>query len=160
MSFDPNQNMPPMGHVPPKKSGSLKWILGGLGCFGVLALCCFGGIAYFGYMGLEIVNSNPGYLEARANIEASASVGEAVGNPVTVGSYTGVQSNQGAAGSMSISYDVPVSGPNGSGMAKITVSGTPMTEDWKVDSLTVTVDGKEVPLEGGGLDINIEGEGE
>jgi len=151
--------MPPMGHVPPKKSGgALKWILGGLGCFGILAVCCFGGVAYLGMMGLEVVNSNPAYLEARAEIEGSAAVGEAVGNPVSVGTYTGVQSNQGDAGRMSIDYDVPVTGPNGSGMAKISVSGKPMTEDWSVDSLTVTVDGKDIPLDGGGLDINIEGE--
>lgn len=154
MSFDPNQNAP-MGHAPPKKSGALKWILGGLGCFGLLGLLCFGGFGYIAYQGVQMINDNPGYLEARAQIESSDAVGAAVGNPVEVGTYTGVQSNQ-QGERVTITYDVPVSGPNGSGSAKIAVNGKPFSEDWKVESVDVTVDGKSIPLGGGGLDINID----
>ncbi|QEG21400.1 Coa1/Tim21 domain-containing protein [Mariniblastus fucicola] len=145
-----------MGHVPPKKSGgALKWILAGVGCFGLLGLCCFGGFAFLGYQGLKVINNNPAYLEARAQIESSASVGDAVGDPVTVGSYTGVQSNQNGE-RMTITYDVPVSGPNGSGTAKISVNGKPMTEDWTIESLDITVGGESIPIDGGGLEVNIE----
>lgn len=157
MSFDPNQTAP-VGHATtPKKSGALKWILGGVGCFGLLGLLCLGGVGYMGYLGLQVINSNAGYLEARATIESSAAVGEATGNPVEVGSYTNVANQQGAGGEMSISYDVPVSGPNGTGSAHIEVSGVPYSEDWTVDVLEVEVNGQKV-LDGGGLDINIEGE--
>ena len=70
MSFDPNQNAP-LGHAPPKKSGALKWILGGLGCFGLISILCLGGIGYIGYQGVQMVTTNPAYLEARATLELS-----------------------------------------------------------------------------------------
>jgi len=127
MSFDPNQNQPPMGHVPPKKSGALKWILGGIGCFGL------------------------------ATLESSEAIGDAVGNPVTVGQPTGLNQSQNGQ-RVTVVYDVPFSGPNGSGMAKIEVEGQLMTEDWNLESLSAEVDGKDIPLGGGGLDVNIEGE--
>lgn len=158
MSFDPNQNQPPMGHVPPKKSGgALKWILGGLGCFGLITALCLGGFGYMGYRAYQDMTGNTAYLDARATIESSEAIGEAVGNPVTVGQPTGLnQSQQGQR--ITIVYDVPFSGPNGSGMAEIKVEGQLMTEDWNLESISAEVDGKDIPLDGGGLDVNIEGE--
>ena len=160
MSFDPNQNTPPMGHVPPKKSGgALKWILGGLGCFGLLALCCFGGLAYIGYQGVQMVTGNPGYLEARATLESSDALGEAVGNPVTVGEPQGEIKPTPNGDRIGFEYTVPVSGPNGSGTATFKVDGKPFTDDWSVESMSVEVNGEEVQLEGGGFGgVNIEGE--
>ena len=147
--------MPPMGHVPPKKSGALKWILGGLGCFGVLALCCFGGIAYFGYASVQMVTNNPAYLEGRASLENSEPLGELLGNPITVGDPTNIQTNP-KGERVGMTYEVSLSGPNGTGSATITVDGKPFSDDWNLESLTAEVNGENVPLDGGGLDINIE----
>ncbi len=147
-----------MGHVPPKKKGgALKWILGGLGCFGLLALCCFGGLAYFGYQGVKMVTSNPAYLEARATLESSEALGNAVGNPITLGEPTNVQTRQNGE-RMGMTYELPVSGPNGSGSASISVEGKPFSDDWTLESLSVNVGGEDIPLNGSGIDVNIEGE--
>ena len=159
MSFDPNQNTPPMGHVPPKKSsGALKWILGGIGCFGLLTVLCIGGFAYVTYVSYQNMTTNSAYLEARITLENSEELAEAVGEPVTVGSFTGF--NQGQNGQLvTVVYDVPVSGPDGSGVAKIEVEGSPFSKDWELKSLSAEVDGEDIPLDGsGGLEINIEGE--
>ena len=159
MSFDPNENMPPMGHVPPKKSGgSLKWILGGLGCFGLLAICCIGGLAFLGYQGVQMVTSNPGYLEARATLESSDALGEVLGNPVTVGEPQGEIKPISKGERIGFGYTVPVSGPNGSGTATFEVEGKPFSEDWTVESMSVQVNGEEVQLEGSGIEVDIEGE--
>lgn len=158
MSFDPNQNQPPMGHVPPKKSGALKWILGGIGCFGLITVLCLGGVGYMSYRAYQDLTGNSAYLEARATIESSAEIGEAVGNPVTVGEPTGPPQPIQNGERVTIVYDVPFSGPKGSGMAEIKVEGQLMTDDWNLQSLSAEVDGKEIPLGGGGLDVNIEGE--
>ena len=156
MSFDPKDNMPAMGSVPPKKSGALKWILGGLGCIGLLIALCIGGSVYMTYRGVQMVTSNPAYLEARATLESSEALGNAVGNPVTVGEPVNIQTTQGER--IGFTYQVPVSGPNGSGTAEISVNGKPFSEDWKLESLKVTVDGEEVPLDGSSIEPMIEGE--
>ena len=160
MSTDPHQNAP-VGHAAPaKKSGALKWILGGLGCFGLLGLLCFGGVAYMGYQGVQMVTGNAAYLEARATLESSASLGDTFGNPITVGEPTDIQTNQQGSDAMELVYQIPVSGPNGSGTAEVQVQGKPFAPgEWTLESLTVVdADGNAVPLDGGGLEVNIEGE--
>jgi hypothetical protein len=54
--FDPNQPPPPNAYAPgplapPPRRGSrvLLWVFGGIGCLGVLALLCCGGLGYFGF---------------------------------------------------------------------------------------------------------------
>ena len=160
MSFDPNQNTPPMGHVPPKKKGgALKWILGGLGCFGLLGLLCFGGMGYFGYSAFKQMTNNPAFLEGRATLESSPALGEVLGNPVTVGEFNPEGFRQTQQGErVTIEYDVDLSGPDGAGTATIVVKGQLFTEDWNVESITATVNGEDVPLDGNGIDVNIEGE--
>jgi len=156
MSFDPNQNQPPMGHVPPKKSGgALKWILGGLGCFGLIGALCIGGVVYMGYQGVQMVTNNPAYIEARAQLESSEALGDAVGNPVTVGQPDQEIKTVPNGERIGFEYKVPVSGPNGSGTATIKVDGKPFSaDDWNLESLTVEVNGEDVPIQG--LDVNIE----
>ena len=159
MSFDPNQDMPPMGHVAPKKSGgSLKWILGGLGCFGLLTICCFGAIG-FGVFGIfQGMTANPAYLDARTTLENSQSLADVVGEPVTVGEPTGPPGQSQNGQRITFVYSVPVSGPDASGTATIKVEGQLFTDDWNLEELTAEVDGVDVPIEDNVLDIKIEGE--
>jgi len=156
MSFDPSQtaSAPIANATTPKKSGAKKWIFGGLGCFGLLTLACVVGF----YFAFQMLGSNPGYLEALATIESSPEVGEAAGNPVEVGTFTNVANISTENRPIGFAYDVPVSGPNGTGTAHIEVSQDPASNEWSVDKLEVEINGENVPLDGGGLEINIEGE--
>lgn len=152
MSFDPNQNTPPMGSVPPKKSGgALKWILGGLGCFGLIIALCVGGFAYFAYQGVQMVTNNPALNEAKATLTSSAALGEKLGNPITLGPEAPEPPVQNGE-RMTITYRIPVSGPDGQGTATVTVDGKPFSDDWTVQSLEAEVNGEDVPLDGMGIE--------
>ncbi len=146
--------MPPMGHVPPKKSGAKKWIIGGLGCFGLLTLLCIGGVVAATFWGMGLVK-NEGYEQARVSISESAEVSDAVGTPVSVGDFTGLQ--QSVAGEqITYTYTLPVNGSEKSGTAEVVVTGHPVNGVWKVDSIEVDVDGEKIPVGNVDLDINIE----
>ena len=111
-----------------------------------------------GYQGVQMVTGNAAYLEARATLESSASLGDTFGNPITLGEPADIQTNQ-QGERIELVYKIPVNGPNGSGTAEIQVEGKPFSEDWTLESLTVVdADGNAVPLDGGGLEVNIEGE--
>jgi len=143
-----------MGHVPPKKSGSMKWILGGLGCFGLLTLLCVGGIVGLGFWGMGMIK-NEAYQEARVAISESAEVTEAVGAPVSVSEMEGFQ--QKADGEhVEYTYQIPVGGSEKSGTAEVVVSGHPINGGWKVESIEVDVDGEIIPVGKLDLEVNIE----
>lgn len=157
MSFDPNPNSPPMGHAAPKKSGSLKWILGGVGCFTLLIVLCVGGFGYVAWMGAQMLMNNPAFNEAVATVETSESVNDALGSPVTVGPPgENIQTSQNGQ-KVTLTYTVDVTGSEKSGEATIVVSGTFMQDDWVVDEITVAgPDGEDIPVDGSGLSIDIE----
>ena len=151
MSFDPNQNAP-VGHAAPKKSGALKWIIGGLGCFGLLTLLCVGGVVGLGFWGMGMIK-NEAYEEARTAISNSAEVSAAVGDPVNVGDFEGFQ--QATSGEqVTYTYQIPVNGSNKSGTAEVIVSGNPINGGWKIDSMEVEVDGEKIPV--GELDLEVD----
>ncbi len=158
MSFDPNQNAP-MGHAPPSSSGSKKkWIFAGLGCFGLLTVLCVGGLIAVSYWGMGVV-MNSAYEEARVTIENDEAVGNAVGRPVKVGTFDGNDFKQNPQGQViEYTYGLTVEGSEKSGRAEVVVSGNPIADDWKVDSIEVTVDGEKIPVGELELDVNIEGE--
>lgn len=165
MSYNPNQP-PMMGHAPPRKDNTLLYIFVGLGCFGALVLLCFGGFAFMAYQGfklaeqsVEMINENPAYEEARRTIQNSEAVAEAVGEPVVVDSiYTNVEGGDaGKSGKIQFVYDLGVSGPKANGNAKIVVEGELFSENWDLESVSVTVDGEEIQLENDGETIDLPG---
>ncbi len=158
----------PATYPPPKKDNTLKIVFLGLGCFGLIAVACIGGLGFAVYQGAQaiekgigMINENPGYLEARQKLKDSDPLASVLGDPVEVGSYTNIQADESTSqdGHMRFEYDVPVSGPNASGTANIVVEGPPLSDDnWSIKTLEVRVNGEVVPLEGEGLDISPEGE--
>jgi hypothetical protein len=159
MSFDPNQNTPPMGHAAPKKSGALKWILGGIGCFTLMIALCVGGLIYFGMQVNDIATNNAAYFKAVNSIESSSAVADVVGAPVVVerSAEKPPQRIPAEAGKIGFKFDTVVKGSNKSGEAEIIVSGELMNSDnWQVDSIKVTVDGEEIPVDEVSLDLDID----
>lgn len=165
MSYDPYSQS--AGFIPPKKDNTLKIVLIALGCFGFLVLSCVGGVAFLGYQGfqlveksIEMINDNPAYHEAREKIKNSEALGEVMGEPIEVGTYSDVDSNQDSVeqGFMRIVYTVPVSGPNANGTATVVVEGKPFGDEWDLKSTTVFVNGEEVPLDDEGSEVGVEGE--
>ncbi len=159
MSYDPNT--PPMGAVPPQKSGgSLKWILGGLGCFGLLTVLCIGGLGYWFYSFSQSLLNNPAKTQAISSIEQSDSIAEAFGPPILVKEtkppQTGTDEQE-----MLLTYSVDVIGSEKSGTATIKVRGNPLDADsFSVESIIVKgPDGEEIPIKKLDLDIQID-EGE
>ena len=110
-----------------------------------------------GYQGVQMVSANPAYLEGRSALETSEALEEVLGSPITVSEPTNIQTNPGE-NRIGMTYEVTISGPKGSGTAEIEVDGQPFTDDWNLESLKAEVDGQEIEIEGGGLDIKIEGE--
>ena len=157
MSFDPNQNAP-LGHAPPNSGSKKKWIIGGLGCFGLLTILCIGGIVGAYIWGTGIVQ-NEGYEQARTTIEMDDDVGNAVGRPVKVGTFNPQDFQQAQSGNeIEYTYGLTVDGSEKSGRAEVVVSGNPMSGEWEVDSIEVDVDGEVIQVGEMELDINIEGE--
>lgn len=145
MSLD-NQatlNVPSMQDQKPK-SGALKWILGGCGCLGLLAVICVGGVAY--YIG-PLMQDTIGIMnETTSMAKSSTVVQEALGSPVEI---TGGprQSQDGN----NMTFEVDVTGPNGSGTVYTKAT---------IDTASRRIERTEIYLEfeGQRLDLNIEDE--
>ena len=134
----------------------MKWIIGGIGCFGLLVLLCVGGLVGVGFWGMGVV-ANKAYEEARTSITNSEAVGNVVGQPVEVGTYNPQKLGQspGGDGTVEYTYEIPVAGSQKSGTAIVVVSGNPLDGDsWEVVSIEVDVDGEKIPV--GELDLDID----
>jgi len=162
MSYDPNS--PPMGHLPPQKSGGkLKWILGGLGCFGLLTVLCVGGTVWWLYsLGEGLILNNPAKNQAIATIEQSESIADEFGNPVSVVITAPPETQQKGQGELVLIFNGDVTGSEKSGTASIVVKvANPLDADSStVESITVKdAEGNEIPVEKLDLGIDLE-EGE
>lgn len=74
---------PPLSHVQEPKSSGKKWLLGGCGCLGFIALLCIGGVALF-YM--QVVGPMQSLIQENIELATvSQDVADAVGEPVEVG---------------------------------------------------------------------------
>ena len=122
----------------------MKWIIGGIGCFGLLVLLCVGGVVALGFWGMGMIK-NEAYEEAKVSISNSAEVAEAVGAPVTVSDFTGV-SQTNAGDQITYIYEIPVQGSEKSGTAEVSVTGNPLQGGWSVDSIEVDVDGEKISV--------------
>lgn len=165
MSYDPNANVPPVGNVPPQKSGggALKWILGGIGCFGLLTALCIGGFIWWAYnLSQDLIINNPAKIQAIAEIEQSETVGDAFGRPVTVSLAPPQQPQQKGQGGLVLTFEGEVKGSEKSGTATVVVdvANALDAESSTVESIVIKdADGNEIPVKKLDLDINIE-EGE
>jgi hypothetical protein len=140
MSFD-NQatlNVPNMQHEKPK-SGALKWILGGCGCLGLLAVVCIGGFAYFfsGAIGDAIRMQQ----ETQAMIESSPQVEEALGSPIEIGPP---RTQNGPEGEVTFEFDV--TGPNGTGTVFSKTKMNPSTFRFERKGLYMEFEGQRIDL--------------
>ena len=132
----------------PKKSGALKWILGGCGCLGLLAVLCFGGLIWFGVSKAGKVTQ-----EARSFVENSTVVQKHLGSPVVIKAEA---HSQGEGQSLVFRFDV--SGPNGNGQATVNATFDEEAFDFVLGESSLDVDGEVVDLNAQGeFDVNIEG---
>ena len=139
MSFD-NQNQPPIGAsvntMPPKKSGGLKWILGGCGCLGLLMAACIVGFVWFSYSTFTGVQQ-----EAKSFIEGSSVVQEQLGTPVTI---TGESFDQAGQGKWVFEFDL--TGPKGSGVATVNMENDGQSMDFQLGQSSLEVNGQTIDL--------------
>ena len=138
-----NQYEPPVGagiNTPPtkKSGGALKWILGGCGCLGLLAALCIGGLVYF-----SVSSTGAVVQEARTMIEGSSVVKEKLGEPISIDSET---VGQGGGAEPALIFDFDVSGPKGSGRAKVTAPFNESTFKFEIEESTLEVDGQTFDL--------------
>ena len=126
---------------PPKKSGALKWILGGCGCLGLLTACCFGGLIWFGVSKAGKVTE-----EARSFVEGSTVIQEHLGSPVVINAESASQSAD-----QSLVFEFDVSGPNGNGRATVNAKFDEATFDFVLGESSLDVNGEV-------FDLNAEGE--
>ena len=114
MSMDngpgPGLDNPVAGISPPEKSSKKLWIFGGLGCLGLIGLCCVGvviGGYFLGKPTLDFMNENKNF------VESSPKVQEVLGSPVTAGPPSQPVANPNVPGSMT--FRGRADGPNASG---------------------------------------------
>ena len=128
-----NVNMPPTK----KSGGALKWILGGCGCLGLMAVICFGGVIYYG-----ITTAGQITQEARSFIEGSTVAQEYLGSPITINGEP--QPVQGGNGELVFDFDV--TGPKGSGTATVKAKMDPETFKFVIGESTLDVNGEIIDL--------------
>lgn len=139
MSFEPGSPIAdnPIAHLDPPKSGKKKFLIGGCGCLGVLALLCVGGSAFiwiqFGKPMMDFMNENTTFV-------ASSEVAkEALGDPITVGPPTKTEPQ-----GQSVTMEFPVSGSKGSGI--MVLRGSLKDGKWVRDEIYLEVDGNRIEL--------------
>jgi hypothetical protein len=118
------EQKPGGGSAPQKKGGAGKWLMAGCLVAALLLVACA--------VGLFIIAKGLGvgfYRDALTAMQKQTVVVEKLGEPLEYGSIT--------------SMTFPVTGPKGKGM--VTVTGSKVGDEWKIESLTVTVEAtKEV----------------
>lgn len=127
----------PISGGEPPKSKKKFWILGGLGCFGLIVVVCVGGAALIwftvGKPTLDFMNEN------MALISNSPAAEEALGANITLGAPTQQQDGNG-----SVTFRVPATGDKGSGT--LVFKGTYGAEGWTRDEIYLEVDGEQIDL--------------
>jgi len=150
MSID-NQHPANMGNLdslPPKKSGLLKWILGGCGCLGLLTVLCFGALIWFG-----ISKAGKVTQEARSFVENSTVIQEHLGSPVVINAES---PSQGEDQSLVFKFDV--SGPDGDGQATVNVTVDKEALDFVIGQSSLDVNGEVFDLNAENeFDVQIDG---
>ena len=138
MSFD-NQESVSLNNIdsmPPKKSGALKWILGGCGCLGLLTLLCFGGLIWFGVSKAGAVTQ-----ESRSFVENSTTVQQHLGSPVVSNAETATQGTN-----QDIVFEYDVAGPNGTGRATVNATFDNETFDFIIGESSLEFNGEVFDL--------------
>ena len=152
MSFD-KQGTPVATNIntlPPKKSGgALKWILGGCGCLGLIALLCVGGLTYF-----AVSTAGQVTQEARSFIEGSTVAQEYLGSPITINGEPVPTQTPGGG----LVFDFDVSGPKGSGTAKVKAKMNPETFQFEMGESSLDFNGETIDLnaENEFMDLEVE----
>jgi hypothetical protein len=123
-----------------RKSGGGKLLkIGGCGCL-VLLLLCGGGIGYFVY---KLKPSIQMMQESISMVQESEAVKAKLGNPITI-TQQAFPKQSVEDGTQRMEYEMPISGPNGSGTMhlKVEVNGIQLERR----ELYVDVDGEKIDL--------------
>jgi len=113
------EQKPGSGGAPQKKSGASRWLTAGCLVMALLLVVCV--------VGFIIVAKGLGvgfYRDAITAMQKQTVVVDKLGEPLQYGSIS--------------SMTFPVTGPKGSGV--VTVIGSKIDNEWRIESLTVTVD--------------------
>jgi len=112
MDHGPGQGLdnPVAGISPPKKSKAKFWIFGGLGCLGIVGLCCVGAMAGFWFYGMkptmDFMNENATLVESDPQVQ------ELLGAPVKCTPGPPVQN---PSDPTKLTFSGTAAGENGSG---------------------------------------------
>ena len=125
----------------PKKSRKKLWIFGGLGCLGMIGICCIGIVTL-----VMLYVYRPMQEFQNENLTMATSLPDAeliLGAPITSGPVS--QESDGAGG---ITFKAELTGPNGSGTLIFKGKpGVPLGEPWVRDSIFLEVDGEQTDLD-------------
>ena len=141
MSFEPGSPMDsnPISSIDEPKSGKKKWLIGGCGCFGLIALLCAAGGVFlwiqFGKPLVDLMNEN------QVLVENSAEVQNLLGTPITTGAPAQSRGDDPSV----IQLSTPVSGPKGSGTVQMRFRFDGKT--WQREELYLEFDGQRIELE-------------
>ena len=139
MSLD-NQATVDLGDVgsplPTSGGSKSKWILGGCGCIGLLAVLCVVGGIVFGLNMIDQVRQ-----EARSFVESSSVVQEQLGSPVAIDGEV-----QTFGADLAPSFRFSVSGPKGGGTVTVSSVADNQARAFVVSEYILEVDGQEFDL--------------
>ena len=141
----------PISGMEPPKSKKKLWIFGGLGCLGLIGICCVGivtvAMLYVYRPMQEFQNENVTMATSSPEVEAI------LGSPVTSGVVT--QQSDGSGG---IIFKAELTGPNGSGTLVFKgMPGEPLGEPWTRDSIYLEAKGQQTDLDPDAIfDIDID----
>lgn len=128
----------PTGGIEKPKSKKKLWIFGGLGCFGVIGICCIGIITL---VMLFVVRPMQEFQNENVTMATSSPEVEAIlGSPVTAG--TAVPENKGGG---EFTFRAKLTGPDGEGT--LVFDARLIGTDWKRESIHLEHDGEKTDLD-------------
>jgi hypothetical protein len=141
--IDPNATVGdnPIASVEPPKSSKKFWLFGGCGCLLILLLICggVGGFAY--YVGQPLVAI---MTETTGFIQTSQVVGDKIGSPVSTGAPAQTQDPNDPG---LVRLNIPVDGPNGSGIVVAEIRFDTANWTWNREALYLEFDGETFDMD-------------
>jgi hypothetical protein len=127
----------PIAGLEPPRSRKKLWIFGGLGCLGMIGLCCVG-IFALGYMvGKPMLD----FQEENVTLATmSPEVESALGAPITAGPVKPQPNGDGA-----MKFTAQLDGSKASGT--LVFVGKPEGTEWSRQSIHLEVDGEKIDLD-------------
>lgn len=157
MSYDPNADVPPMGHMEQPPTRKKWWLFGGCGCVVLLLVCGGGGFGLFFWLGkptIDFMNQN------LALARSSEAIKEALGEPIELDEQPNV-SNETVGGKpvLECSYRVKGSKASGTLVIRAIMNKVPV---WDRESMVLKMeDGTEIDVDPDAelkLDIDLGGD--